>query len=490
MSSTSDAVAAWNELTGKINQFKLDTPALAQDSNLQDFDKSMQKAALVLLTLVCSANGPVTPAEGLIINTIVNADNSTLYYNNFLAAAKSRDFLLNNAIAILTPMMQVAANWQLSQTGDYIAANDLVIPVVEKIAHALFLADNVIDQEELNELSKFTGPLRKVAQGMDVELKAKRATLEANSGVNSPTASNTSTSGIANKSIGTSATDSLEGCLQELNGLVGLKNVKLEIESLINLAKIISLRREKKLPVPNVTFHLVFTGNPGTGKTTVARLISQIYRYLGLVSKGHLVEVDRSGLVAGFVGQTAARVRNVVDNATGGILFIDEAYALKSRSENDYGQEAIETILKLMEDRRDDLVVIVAGYTGKMAEFLDANPGLRSRFPRVIEFSDYTADEMLEIFLRAARKDHYEISADAKALVLETFQARCNSKPASFANGREARNLFERVIMMQANRVATSTQITELELVTVDRRDVDLAIASPAKELHAFADAG
>ncbi|WP_183079354.1 MULTISPECIES: AAA family ATPase [unclassified Rhizobium] len=461
----------------------METPTLAQDPNLENFDRAMELGAGVLLSLICSANGPVGGIESVLINTILRTENTTEYYNNILNNAKSRDSLHNTVISLFTPMMQLAANWQISQTGDYAAANDLVVPTVEKMAYALFLADNTIDQQELNELSKITGPLRSIAQGMEAELKAKRTALELPAATNFPTPSNAPTSASGNKTIRSNGEDNLETCLQELHGLVGLQNVKMEIENLINLAKIISLRRNKMLPIPNVTFHLVFTGNPGTGKTTVARLISRIYQHLGLVSKGHLVEVDRSGLVAGFVGQTAVKVRGVVDNATGGILFVDEAYALTSRSENDYGSEAIETLLKLMEDRRDDLVVIVAGYTDKMTEFLDANPGLRSRFPRIIEFPNYTAEEMVEIFMRMTRKDRYEIGPDAQALILDTFQTRCNSKPSTFANAREVRNLFERIIMMQANRIASASQLTETELVTLIRRDIELAIASLINEL-------
>lgn len=184
----------------------------------------------------------------------------------------------------------------------------------------------------------------------------------------------------------------------ELDSYIGLQTVKEEVHNLINMASVYQLRRQHGLPTTDMSLHLVFTGNPGTGKTMMARMMARIYRSLDILSRGQLVEVDRSGLVAGYVGQTALKTQKVIEKAMGGVLFIDEAYALNGKSENDFGQEAIDTVLKAMEDHRDDLVVIVAGYTDLMDKFIHSNPGLESRFNRFLLFEDYTADEMVQIF--------------------------------------------------------------------------------------------
>jgi SpoVK/Ycf46/Vps4 family AAA+-type ATPase len=186
--------------------------------------------------------------------------------------------------------------------------------------------------------------------------------------------------------------------MAQLDALVGLENVKKDVKNLVNLMKVRKLRQENDLPVPPMSLHMVFMGNPGTGKTTVARLISSLYASIGVLSKGQLIEVDRSGLVAGYVGQTALKTQEVIKSALGGVLFIDEAYSLSSGGENDFGREAIETILKAMEDHRDDLVVIVAGYDEPMQKFLSSNPGLESRFNKYFYFQDYTGEQLMAIF--------------------------------------------------------------------------------------------
>ena len=192
--------------------------------------------------------------------------------------------------------------------------------------------------------------------------------------------------------------EKMEDLLKELDSYIGLDVVKDEVRSLINMVQVYKLRREHDLPTTDMSLHMVFTGNPGTGKTMMARMMARIYRPLGILSKGQLVEVDRSGLVAGYVGQTAIKTQKAIEKAMGGVLFIDEAYALNGKSENDFGQEAIDTVLKAMEDHRDDLVVIVAGYTDLMEKFIHSNPGLESRFNRFLLFPDYTTDEMMAIF--------------------------------------------------------------------------------------------
>ena len=264
----------------------------------------------------------------------------------------------------------------------------------------------------------------------------------------------------------------IQTLLQQLNDLTGMQSVKTEINNMINLLKICKIRQENGLQTPPVTNHMVFLGNPGTGKTTVARILAKIYHGLGVLSKGHLVEVDRSGLVAGYMGQTSEKVTEVIEKAKGGILFIDEAYALANGQQGDFGQEAIDILNKAMEDNRDDLIVIAAGYHGEMQDFLDANPGLRSRFNRTIEFPNYDAAELLEIMTNRAKSLDYTLTGDAVQYVLDTFTRILACPPENFGNARSVRNYLDRVIHNQANRLIAENNFKEEDLTRLTLADV------------------
>lgn len=268
--------------------------------------------------------------------------------------------------------------------------------------------------------------------------------------------------------------ENIEDLKKELNEYIGLDTVKKEVESLINLVTVQKMRKENGLPVNDLSLHMVFSGNPGTGKTMVARLMARIYKSLGILSKGHLVEVDRSGLVAGYVGQTAIKTGEAIQKAMGGVLFIDEAYALTNRGGNDYGQEAVDTLLKAMEDHRDDLIVIVAGYTELMEEFVHSNPGLESRFNRFLNFPDYTVQEMMDIFDMRCRKSGYELAEDARGL-LRSLLALLSLDVKGFGNARGVRNLFERAVAAQANRLAALPDVTREMLMTLTADDLRAA---------------
>ena len=260
---------------------------------------------------------------------------------------------------------------------------------------------------------------------------------------------------------------------QELNNLIGLERVKTDIDSLRNLLRIQKMREQSGLPTTSVSYHCVFTGNPGTGKTTVARIVAGIYKELGVLQKGHLVEVDRSKLVAEYVGQTAVKTNKVIDDALDGVLFIDEAYTLVG-GENDFGAEAIATLLKRMEDDRDRLVVILAGYTDEIKGFIESNPGLQSRFNRYIQFDDYSVDELVKIFKFNLRKSHYKIKRDALEALQTKIEQAVRHKDKHFGNARYCRNIFEKIIQNQANRLAKMDSIDNEQLVIITKEDINI----------------
>ena len=264
--------------------------------------------------------------------------------------------------------------------------------------------------------------------------------------------------------------EKIEDLLAELDSYVGMDAIKAEVRSLINMVQVYKLRREHDLPTTDMSLHMVFSGNPGTGKTTVARIMARIYHSLDILSKGQLVEVDRSGLVAGYVGQTALKTQKVIEKAMGGVLFIDEAYALNGKSENDFGQEAIDTILKAMEDHRDDLVVIVAGYTELMDRFIHSNPGLESRFNRFLEFEDYTTEQMVAIFKMQCKKGCYVLAQGTEELVRDFIAEE--SAGDSVGNARGVRNLFEHILVAQNNRLAKLEKVTRDDLMQIMPDDV------------------
>jgi SpoVK/Ycf46/Vps4 family AAA+-type ATPase len=278
--------------------------------------------------------------------------------------------------------------------------------------------------------------------------------------------------------------------MEELESLVGLTTIKEDVKELMAFVKIQKLRKDAGLKSVPVSLHLVFTGNPGTGKTTVARIIGRLYKQIGVLSQGQLVEVDRSGLVAGYVGQTALKTQEQIKKAMGGVLFIDEAYAL-AQKDDAFGQEAIDTVLKAMEDHRDDLVVIVAGYTKPMEKFINSNPGLKSRFNKYFEFPDYTIDELEAIFNLNCKKYDYIVEEDAQKQIRARIVSRKMQRQDNFANAREVRNMFEDIITNQARRVAAMENPThdDMMLITVMDLSDDIGDKTDSKEIEKMEEA-
>ena len=280
---------------------------------------------------------------------------------------------------------------------------------------------------------------------------------------------------IFEKEADNKKSSSLDDLMNELNQLVGLQKVKEEVSRLVIYQKVQSKRKESGLKVPKRTLHMAFMGNPGTGKTTVARIVGRMYYQLGLLSKGHFTEVSRTDLIAGYQGQTALKVKSVIEKAKGGVLFIDEAYSITENDNTDsYGRECLTELTKALEDSRDDLIVIVAGYTDPMNHFFESNPGLKSRFNYFINFENYSSTELLDILETLARKDDYQIEDKLKEILLNYFNDKLESNLTNFSNGRFVRNLYEDLIMNQAVRIDKSENVSSKELTLLIKDDFSL----------------
>ena len=340
--------------------------------------------------------------------------------------------------------------------------------VAVRLAHAAASIDLVPSPDEIAAIDGFRDVLLRAFDAAGVARPGQRTPAAPAEGVGHGPGARGSTAPAAPVDLPPART--IEELLAELDALVGLAEVKADVRRLTSLLRIQRIRTERGLPTLETSHHLVFTGNPGTGKTTVARLLSQILRTLTIVSKGHLVETDRSHLVAGYVGQTATRTRAVLESALGGTLLIDEAYALARGSEQDFGREAIDTIVKFMEDHRDDLAVIAAGYPDEMAGLIDTNPGLKSRFTRTIHFPDYTTEELLAIFESMSAKSSYHLDEGGALRLAEVIDAEPRSR--GFGNARFVRNVFEASVSRQAERLASVEAPTDEQLTTLTADDV------------------
>jgi stage V sporulation protein K len=327
----------------------------------------------------------------------------------------------------------------------------------------LIAADQNISTSELSVLNELSDQLNTFSFGEFSELNLV------------PKHQNNSNSIPQKNSISNEENESISDVLNELDSYTGMDGIKRDIRTLINLLKIQKQRENQGLTVVKPTLHMVFTGPPGTGKTTVGRIMGRVFKALGVLNKGHVVEVDRSGLVAGYVGQTAIKVDEVVQQAKDGILFIDEAYTLSPADGQDsFGQEAIDTLLKRMEDFRDSLVVIVAGYEEEMQRFIESNPGFKSRFNKYINFEDYKPNELIEIFKAIVKRNNYIASNDLLVKLNDKFNEIYISRTKSFGNGRVVRNLFEKIIENQSNRLAQhSGDLSENDLQILEVSDLD-----------------
>lgn len=457
-----------------------------------------RKEVLNFLMYLSASDGSIEVQESLFIKDYFDEQISPEEICERIEADNLYSATFEQKVPLVLKRMVKLDNEKAKNDELEVSLGEKYICLYEAIGREFTACDREVSESERNDLNTYISNMRSFYKA---NYKGSEDATEAGHFDHTAEGKSSSRDTVRNrqkKSKDTSNDDSeetLEELLQQLNNLVGLTGVKSTVSQLIHFNAIRHIRDERELKQPTVTMHMVFYGNPGTGKTTVARLIAKIYHRLGVLSKGHLVEVDRSGLVAGYVGHTALKVNEVVAKAKGGVLFIDEAYSLTyHRSENDFGWEAVDTLIKAMEDYRDDLVVIVAGYPERMVEFIDSNPGLRSRFNKFIEFKDYSSEELFEIYKRMLEDSGFKATEETLEFVEEwleekevnnhdtqmppyglKYKAKSTmlENKENFANARIVRNFLETSIMNQADRLYDNRdELSDEELTTIEIGDV------------------
>lgn len=443
---------------------------------------------LQFLAYLCFSDGADMRAELTFIKDYLGYDFDVARLNTFKYQRISSVSFTNHPPHSLSYFAQWDVRTLATDKKD--AKARLLVNTFQLLGETFIACNNVSSPIEIGHLTSYTAMLNRYLKTLGF---TDSHNINSTSGIQNNTSLNNGTANSVQGQTGAAINNpsqtntpsgnrplSVDDLLEELNSLTGLDSVKQDIQNLVNIIKIQKLREARGMKQPSISLHMVFSGNPGTGKTTVARLLANIYKGLGVLPSGHLVEVDRSNLVVGYIGQTATKTTQVIQEAIGGVLFIDEAYTLSAnKGENDFGQEAIDTLLKAMEDHRDDLIVIVAGYPDLMEDFLNSNPGLRSRFNKYIFFADYTPRELIEILDSMCEKQQYKMTDAAHDFAMEYFKKRVSEHSESFANAREVRNFMEQAIAHQASRIVEFGDDVEDEvLITFEAEDFQAVMKS------------
>lgn len=447
-----------NDLTAAIQACyteadKIECTDIYNDSKMK-LREMVQFDFLQFLSYLCFSDGGDMQAELSFIKTYLNYDFDVTRLNRFKYQRIATNF---NTTPPRSLSFFAQRDIRLRETTSQVSKAHQLMNTFQALGEAFSMCNNVSSPIEIGHLTSYMSMMAQYLRSLGF------------SGQNPSKSSGSDMT--AEKTI------DVDAVLEELNSLTGLESVKQDIQNLVNIIKVQKLREARGMKQPTISLHMVFSGNPGTGKTTVARLLANIYKGLGVLPSGRLVEVDRSNLVVGYVGQTATKTAQVIDDAIGGVLFIDEAYTLSAnKGENDFGQEAIDTLLKAMEDHRDDLIVIVAGYPDLMEDFLNSNPGLRSRFNKYIFFADYTPEELIRILESNCEKQQYRMTPEAKAAATRYFERKVHEHSETFANAREVRNFMERAIAHQASRIVHfGDNIADEVLITFEEEDFKAA---------------
>lgn len=451
-----------NELTTAIQACyaeadKIENTDIYSDSKIR-LREMVQFDFLQFLSYLCFSDGGDMQAELSFIKTYLGYDFDIARLNRFKYQRIAANFNTNPPRSL---SFFAQRDIRFQETTSQVSKAHLLINTFQALGETFIVCNNVSSPIEIGHLTSYMSMMEQYLRSLGFSGGYNKGGNTFSGQAPIPAGNTAKSSDSIQNSTKNSGSDmnaektiDVDAVLEELNSLTGLESVKQDIQNLVNIIKVQKLREARGMKQPTISLHMVFSGNPGTGKTTVARLLANIYKGLGVLPSGHLVEVDRSNLVVGYVGQTATKTAQVIDDAIGGILFIDEAYTLSTnKGENDFGQEAIDTLLKAMEDHREDLIVIVAGYPDLMEEFLNSNPGLRSRFNKYIFFADYTPEELIEILASMCEKQEYKMTEEARSFAMEYFKKQVSNHSENFANAREVRNFMERAIAHQASRI-------------------------------------